>query len=345
MQIKVGINGFGRIGRVLTRILHHKKNFKIVAINEIDEDVKNLAYLLKYDSQYGRFNQKVLSAKNTITINKNIIKIFNFKRIHEVPWKQNSVDIVIDASGATSNVKLAGKIINSGIKKIIITHSPDKNIDLTMIMGVNEKDYNYKKHNIISSSICDASALAPVINAIENFWGIESGFVTTLHSRLSYQNLLDGSVRSISSPGHRWNDYSLGRNSIASLIPKKTTAIQAVCKTIPHLKDKLSGLSYRIPTAIVCGSDITIKIKKNTDLKKVKNFFKLFEKRNKKIFEYQTEQLVSIDHLKTTKSVILDSNYLDVVNGNLLKLIVWYDNEWGYANRVIDILDYISKKK
>ena len=345
MQIRVGINGFGRIGRVLTRILHQKKNFKIVAINEIDDDVKNLAYLLKYDSHYGKFEEKVSATKNNIIINKNKIKIYNFNKIHEVPWKKNNIDIVIDASGTATNVKLANKTINSGIKKIIITHSPDKNIDFTMIMGVNEKDYNYEQHNIVSSSICDASALAPVINAVENFWGIESGFITTLHSRLSYQNLLDGSVRSISSPGHKWNDYSLGRNSMASLIPKKTTAIKAVCKTIPHLKDRLSGLSYRIPTAIVCGSDITIKLKKNTDLKKVKDFFKLFEKRNKKIFEYQTEQLVSIDHLKTTKSVILDSNYLDIINGNLLKMIVWYDNEWGYANRVINILEYISKKK
>ncbi len=343
-MITVGINGFGRIGRIVTRILSSKKNFKISLINEVDDDVSNLAYLLKYDSIYGKFPGTIKHRNKNIYINNKKIKLTSKKKINEVPWTQSKVDVVIDASGTSENVSLANNLINKGIKKVIITHSPKKNIDFTMILGVNEKNYNYKIHNIISSSICDASALAPVLNEVEKKWGIESGLVTTLHSRLSYQNLLDGSLRSISSPGHNWKDYSLGRNSLSSLIPKKTTAVDAVVKTLPNLKNRLSGMSFRVPTAIVCGSDISIKLKTNTSLKDIKKFFQKLSKNNRKIFEYQTEPLVSIDHLKTTKSSIIDSNYIDIVNSNLLKLVVWYDNEWGYSNRVVDILGYISKK-
>ncbi len=344
MSINIGINGFGRIGRVIARILSTKKKFKIVLINEIDEDVNNLAYLFKYDSHYGKFNGSVSTNKKTIKINKNKIDITNIEKVENIPLKKKKVDILIDASGVDTNVNSAKKVLKQGVKKVIVTHSPKKNVDFTMIMGVNEKKYKNDIHNIISSSICDATAIAPVLNQIEKNWGIESGFITTLHSRLSYQNLLDGSVRSISSPGHKWKDYSLGRNSMASLIPKKTTAVDAVIRTIPCLEGKLAGLSFRVPTAIVCGSDLTIKLKKNVSLLEVKKFLNLTAKKNSKIFEFQTEPLVSIDHLKTTKSSIIDSNYIDVLNSDLLKLVIWYDNEWGYGNRVVDILNYITTK-
>tara|TARA_Y100001970_G_scaffold105894_1_gene132676 strand:- start:8541 stop:9575 length:1035 start_codon:yes stop_codon:yes gene_type:complete len=343
-MIRVGLNGFGRIGRVVTRILSTKRKFKLVLINEVDDDVKNLAYLFKYDSIYGKFNGKVSTKGRNILINKNEIKVFSKNKINDVPWKKHKIDIVIDASGTNANVQSAKKVLKSGIKKIIITHSPKKNIDFTMILGVNEKKYNSKAHNIISSSICDASAIGPVLNQIEKKWGVESGFVTTLHSRLSYQNLLDGSLKSISSPGHNWKDYSLGRNSFASLIPKKTTAVDAVIRCVPTLNGKISGLSFRVPTAIVCGSDLTIKVKKNVNTNEVKKFFLDLSKKERKIYDYQTESLVSIDHLKTTKSSIIDSNYIDTVNSNLIKMVIWYDNEWGYSNRVVDILDYITKR-
>ncbi len=344
-MIRVGLNGFGRIGRVVARILSTKRKYKLVLINEIDNDIENLAYLFKYDSLYGKFNGRVKKNGNSILINKDEVKIFSKKKIEDVPWKKNKIDVVIDASGTNSNVRSSKKILKNGVKKVIITHSPNNNIDFTMILGVNEKNYNHIKHNIISSSICDASAIAPVLNQIEKKWGIESGFVTTLHSRLSYQNLLDGSLKSISSPGHNWKDYSLGRNSLASLIPKKTTAVDAVTRCVPKLKGRISGLSFRVPTAIVCGSDLTIKVKNKTNTNDVKNFFKNLSMKQKKIYEYQTEPLVSIDHLKTTKSAIIDSNYIDTVNSNLVKMIIWYDNEWGYSNRVIDILDYVTKKR
>ncbi len=194
-MIHVGINGFGRIGRAVTKIISRSKNIKVSVINEIDDDINNLYYLLKYDSIYGKFDQKVKvdNKKKIISIGKNKIKIFSKKNIDDVNWKNFKLDLVIDATGVEKNIINAKKIINNKLSKVIITHSPDKYVDTTIILGVNEKSYSFKKHNIISSSICDATALGPVLSELEKVYGIEKGFVTTLHPRLSYQNILDGS--------------------------------------------------------------------------------------------------------------------------------------------------------
>ena len=273
-MIKIGLNGFGRIGRAITRIASDRKDLKIVAINDIDEDINNLSYLLKYDSTYGKFKKKLKKSRNKFFINKNIINFYSFPDILDVPWKKNKVDVLIEATGLAKNIKNSSKLVKKGIKKILITNSPNENIDFHMILGANELKYNQSKHNIISTSICDASALAPVLNSIDKKYNIENGFVTTLHSILSYQNLLDGSLKSVSNPTHSWKDYSLGRNSNLSLIPKKTTAINAVEKAIPDMKGKLHGMSYRVPTNIICGSDISIKVTKNCDKKLLLNILK-----------------------------------------------------------------------
>tara|TARA_Y100000741_G_C18258271_1_gene559714 strand:+ start:1164 stop:2201 length:1038 start_codon:yes stop_codon:yes gene_type:complete len=344
-MIRVGLNGFGRIGRAITRIASDKKNIKIVAINDLDEDKNNLAYLLKYDSIYGKFNKKISLRNNKIKINKNTINFYTKNKIDQVPWKKNNVDIVIDATGLDENIQLSRKLFKQGVKKVLITNSPNKKVDFYMVIGANEKDYNYKKHNIISTSICDASALAPILKSIDQKWNIENGFVTTLHSILSYQNLLDGSLKSISNPTHNWKDYSLGRNSTLSLIPKNTTAVDAIEKCVPSLKDKLMGLSFRVPTNIVCSSDISLKVSKKCSLAELREFLKKISKIKKNIFKYEEENLVSIDHLGTNKSLIIDSNYLKVLNSKMIKIILWYDNEWGYSNRVIDIANLVLNKK
>lgn len=344
-MINIGINGLGRIGRAVTRIATSSKDLKISVINDIDEDVKNLTYLLKYDSIYGKFNQKIQSiSKDEISINNKDIKFYSEKTIDKVPWSKHNVDLVIDASGVEKNVTLSKKILSKKLSKVIITHSPDKNIDFTMIFGVNEQNFNNKKHNIISSSICDASALAPVLSEIEKKYGIQNGYVTTLHPRLSYQNLLDGSLKSVSNPGHSWKNYSLGRDSISNLIPKKTTAVKAVTKCLKSLNGKISGISFRVPTSIVCASDITLKLNKNTNKKELTNHFKRLSQTKKNIFEYQEESLVSMDYLGTTKSVIIDANFIEVLGSNLIKMVIWYDNEWGYSNRVVDIAKFVLKK-
>ncbi len=343
-MIKIGINGFGRIGRAITRIISSKKDFRILAINEINNDVSNLTYLLKYDTIYGKLKSKVIAKKNEIYLGNNKIKFFHKKNITEVPWNKLGIDIVIDATGIAKNVQDAKKIINNSVKKVLITHSPEKNIDFTMIMGVNEKLYKYKKHHVISSSICDASAIGPVLKVLNDSFEIETGFVTTLHPRLSYQNLLDGSLKSVSSPGHNWKDFSLGRDSISNLIPKHTTAVKAVTRCMNSLKNKISGLSFRVPTSIVCASDLTIKVKKNTSTEEIKKIFKYLSIKNNKIFEYETQSLVSSDYLGTNKSVIIDAKFINTINKNLIKMIIWYDNEWGYSNRVVDIAKHILKK-
>ena len=286
-MIRVGINGFGRIGRAITRIISQKKGIKLCVINDLNNDLNNLAYLLKYDSVYGKFNKEIKTLGKDLVIDKKKIKVFSKKRIQDVKWKENKVDIVIEATGTNSNLIASRKILSKNLKKVIVTHSPKQNVDFTMILGVNEKSYNFKKHNVISSSICDASAIGPILYQIQKKWGIKNGYVTTLHSRLAYQNLLDGSVQSVSNPGHNWKDYSLGRNSFASLITKKTTAIEAVNRCIPKISQKISGLSFRVPTAIVCGSDISINLKKNSSIGEVKEFFENLSKKKSKILCYR----------------------------------------------------------
>ena len=345
-MINVGINGFGRIGRAITRIISQTKDIKIRAINEIDEDINNASYLIKYDSIYGKINGDVKTdtKNNIISINGNKVKFYSKKLINEVPWKKHNLDIVIDATGVSKNIINSKKIVDKKLKKVLITHSPDKYVDTTLIMGVNEKSYKYNLHNIISSSICDASALGPILNELEKNFGIETGFVTTLHPRLSYQNILDGSLKSVSNAGHSWKNYSLGRDSISNLIPKNTTAITAVTKCLKNLKNKINGLSFRVPTAIVCASDLTIKLKKKTSKKILFDHFKKLSIKNSKIFGFQEESLVSLDHLGTTKSVIVDANFINIANSNLLKMVIWYDNEWGYSSRVVDIARLVLKK-
>ena len=343
-MIRVGLNGFGRIGRSIARIISEKKDIKLVLINDVDSDIQNLCYLLKYDSVYGIFQKKISSKKNKILINNKSINFFSKKLINQVPWQKYNIDDVIDATGLNENVKQSKKLIKSGIKKVLITHSPEKNIDFYMVIGANEKQYNYRKHNVISASICDASALSPLLKEIDKKWNIENGFVTTLHSILSYQNLLDGSLKSISNPSHSWKDYSLGRSTMMSLIPKKTTSISAVEKCVPEIKSKLAGMSFRVPTNIVCASDISLKIKNNCKILEFKKFLNNLAEKNPKIYEFQKEKLVSIDHLGTNKSLIIDSNYAEVLNSKFLKVVIWYDNERGYSSRVVDIVKLILKK-
>ena len=345
-MIKIGINGFGRIGRAITRIISDTDGITVSVINDIDKDVKNLSYLLKYDSIYGRFNKNInYKNNNKISINKKDINFYSKKVIDEVPWSEHKLDLVIDSSGVENNVSNAKKILGNRLLKVLITHSPDKHVDHTLILGVNEKNYDYKKHNIISTSICDASALGPILNQLEKKYGIKSGYITTLHPRLSYQNLLDGSLKSVSNPGHSWKSFSLGRDSISNLIPKKTTAVKAVTKCLKGLEGKISGMSFRVPTSIVCASDITIKLKSKTTKENLSNHFKKLSMTNKDIFGYQEEPLVSIDHLGTSKSVIVDANFIDVIDSNLIKMVIWYDNEWGYSNRVVDIAKLALKRK
>ena len=343
MPVRIGINGLGRIGRAILRITLANPNCEVVAINDINPDINNMAYLIKYDSTYGRLAENVEVENGNICINKNLkIKTFHQPHIEDVPWSSKQVDIVIDASGVKRNLQFAKKIKDQGVKFCVVTNSPDA-VDKTIIIGVNESSIDPENDFIISSSICDANAFVPAANILEKFFGIDHGFLTTLHPWLSYQNLLDGPSISYATPGEIHDHYALGRASVGNLIPKTTSAISASCKVLKSIEGKFLSLSYRIPTAVVSTADISVKLKKKTSAAEIKEIFKQEEgKQNFKIFCNSEEALISADFAQNDYSCILDHRWIMVNDQNYAKLILWYDNEWGYSSRVVDLVCYLQ---
>jgi glyceraldehyde 3-phosphate dehydrogenase len=341
-MIRIGINGFGRIGRALTRILLNSSDIQLVVINELDNDVANLAYLLKYDTLYGRLGMNVCAEKGSLVINKNVIPVFSAEKITDVEWDKYDVDVLIEASGVGSNVVLAHQLIAKKIVPKVVVTNASSNVDKTIIIGVNEHEYVSSNHHVISSSICDANAVAPLLNLVDKNWGIEAVFLTTLHPWLSYQNLLDGPVSSILSPGHSWGDYSLGRASASNLIPKDTTAGVATSVVLPHLLGVIEALSFRVPTHIVSASDLAIKLKKSTTIADVNSCFEEIAKKYPHVFCLEKDALVSSDYTGAQQSCIVDARRTRVIKGSFLKMVAWYDNEWGYSNRVLDVARLVS---
>lgn len=339
---KLGINGFGRIGRTITRINAIKKYFKLVAINDLNPQINNMAYLLKYDSTYGKFPGDITCDRenNILKINGQAVKYFSKSNIAEVDWKSFGVEILIDSSGPEENVIKAKDLIKNGIvRKVIVTHSTD-NVDNEIIMGIN--DHTLKStDNVISSNICDSCAIAHILKWIDDEYGIEAGSVTTLHPWLSYQNLVDGPAISQSYPGIIWKDYALGRASSSSLIPKNTTAVKSAVKILKNLEGKLLSFSYRIPTNVVASSDIVLKPKKTPSESELKTYL---ENRiaNSSYVKGNYESLVSLDYEKEEAIVVIDFQWLKVQNG-LIKIILWYDNEWGYSINVLRLAKKVTE--
>jgi len=327
-MIRIGINGFGRIGRAIFRINEINSLFKVVAINDIDPNVENHAYLLKYDTIYGKFDGHVSSENGNMkmVVNDKVIQFYDKEKINEVPWEKHNIDIVIDGSGIYENVILCRNIIKKGsVKKVIITHSPKDGVDHTIIFGVNESTYDSTIHNIVSTSICDSNASGPVLKLLDDEFGIDYGYITTLHPWLSYQNLVDGSLRSVSSPGHFWKDFALGRASTESLIPKPTTLVSALKKVMPEISGNLDAISFRIPTGIVSSSDLTITLKNGVTVSDLNDLFKRKSMKNDSVTGYQEDQLVSIDFKGISESVIVDGRFTRVLKGKTTKLVLWYD--------------------
>ena len=343
-KINIAINGFGRIGRAIMRLNIKHERFNIVAINDIDADINNLAYLLKYDSTYGKLQNTKIDVDtitNSLIIGSNKIPIYNNKNIDEIPWDIHNVDIVIDSSGVQHNVLNSKKLITKGIKKVIITHSPKLGIDFTFIHGVNDEKYNIDLHNIISSSICDANAVAPFYKIINDEFGIESGDITTLHPWLSYQNLLDGTIKSVSSPGHQWNDYALGRSSISSLIPKETTLCNALDNVFPGFSQNIFATSFRTPTSIVSAANGIFLLKKETTIEKINEAIIKFTNKFPNVLLSDSRSLISIDYLMDEHAAVIDTRFLKLNKNNLLKFVLWYDNEWGYSFRTYNLISKI----
>ena len=271
------------------------------------------------------------------------IHVHHEKKISDVNWDMYEVDYIIDASGILENVLCAKDIINSSnVKRVFVTHSPN-NVDFTMVLGANENTLDLDKHKVISTSICDATALGPVLNTINNTYGINNGYITTLHPWLNYQNVMDGPSSSWSVPGEIYHHYALGRSVDGNIIPKPTSAINATCKVVEGISEEMIGsYSYRTPTAIVGSADLTLNLKNKTDTASVIKLFETIEKEQTlKIIHNNIKPLVSLDFLKSEYSAVVDHRWTDVLNGNLLKIVLWYDNEWGYSSRVVDQLKYV----
>ncbi len=341
-MLKIGINGMGRIGRAIFRIIELFEDIEVVAINDINPEIANLVYLIKYDSFYGRFKYNIKHDDQYIYFNGNTkIKVFNKNDISEVDWASAGCDAVIEASGVHENLIKLPRIIESGIKKVVVTHSPDE-ITKVIVLGANENSYNPEKDHIVSSSICDVVAFAPVYKLINEKFGVKAGFLKTLHPWLSYQNLLDGPSYSWSNPGKLYHHYAVGRASTASIIPKPTTAIHAANKVFPGVLDKMRCYSFRIPTPVVGAADITFQLNSKIRINDLLDAICEFERMQRwPILYLNSEPLVSVDFTGTDYSAVIDNRWIEIINGELLNLTLWYDNEWGYSRRVVDVLRHV----
>lgn len=346
-MIRVGINGLGRIGRAILRSNLNKKLFQVVAVNDINPEIENMAYTLNYDTLYDRLEDPFECGHHEMHNSQGTIKVFHESHIDEVDWESQNVDIVIDSSGVYDNLKRAKSAIErNNIKKVIVTHSPNDYVDFTMVLGANEELLDVDKHHVISSSICDATAIGPVLKIIKENFGIETGYVTTMHPWLSYQNLMDGPASSWSVPGEIYHHYALGRSAIGTMIPKPTSAVEATCKVVSDISENIIGsYSIRTPTSIVGAADITLNLRKETSADELKKVFDSVARNQYwQVILNNYEPLVSLDFKKSEYSAAVDHRFTQVVGGKMVKMVLWYDNEWGYATRVCDQVAYIGKK-
>lgn len=342
--MRIGINGFGRIGRAIFRINELQEAFEIVAINDTNPDNKNLAYLAQYDTTYGRFGYEVSADEDSISYNNKKVKVFHQENILNVPWDDNDVDIVIDSSGISKNLDHIKQNNNTNVKHFIVTNAAGDGVK-TIIFGVNEDELDIEKDKIISSSICDTIALAPLLKIIEETHNIAGGFLTTLHPYLGFQNLLDGPSVSWSVPGDIDSHYALGRSAINNLMPKATSAVYAADHVFPGLSDKLQSFSYRVPTSIVSSAVLILQLEDDIEESFIKDkFIQKASSQKTKVIKNSEKPLVSMDYAKEEFSVIIDHRWIKVEGKRLLKIVYWYDNEWGYSNRVVDVAKLLISK-
>jgi glyceraldehyde 3-phosphate dehydrogenase len=327
MAVRVGINGFGRIGRNIMRAALGNSGIDFVAVNDLT-DAKTLAHLLKYDSVLGNLTAEVKPSTDGITVNKEEFKVLSVKDPAQLPWKDLGVDVVFESTGIFANREGAAKHITAGAKKVIIT-APAKGPDVTLLMGVNEQKYDAAKHHIISNASCTTNCLAPLAKVIHDTFGIRKAWMTTVHSYTNDQNLLD--------LPHK--DLRRARAAALSMIPTTTGAATAVGEVLPELKGRIDGFAMRVPTPNVSVVDLNALVDRKTTAEEVNAALR--EAANgplKGILACSDEELVSIDFKGNPNSSIVDAAYTKVMDGDFVKVLSWYDNEWGYSNRCIDLL-------
>ncbi|WP_029916850.1 type I glyceraldehyde-3-phosphate dehydrogenase [Pelobacter seleniigenes] len=331
MSKKIAINGFGRIGRNVFRAAQGNPDFDIVAINDLT-DAATLAHLLKYDSVHGIFSGDVAAEGDNLIVNGKAVKILSERDPAALPWGDLGVEIVIESTGLFTKRAAAQKHIDAGAKKVVIS-APGKEVDLTVCMGVNEQDYDATKHHILSNASCTTNCLAPVAKVLLESFGIVKGMMTTIHSYTNDQRILD----------LPHSDMRRARAAALSMIPTTTGAAKAVSLVLPQLKGKLDGLAVRVPTPNVSLVDVVVETEKKTSVEEVNAALKAAaEGPLKGILEFCELPLVSKDFNGNAASSIVDGLSTAVMDGSMVKVLSWYDNEWGYSNRVLDLVKYIS---
>jgi len=334
MAIRVAINGFGRIGRLLFRAaIERKAKIDFVAVNDVT-DAKTLAHLLKYDSVHGPFPGEVKATENSIIVNGKEIKVLSQKDPAQLPWKDLNVYLAVESTGLFTKREDAAKHLQAGAKKVLIS-APAENPDITIVLGVNHDKYDHKNHNIISNASCTTNCVAPVAKVLHENFGVKAGLMTTAHAYTNDQRVLD--------LVHR--DLRRARAAAINIIPTTTGAARAAGLVLPELKGKLDGLALRVPVPNVSITDLTAVLEKNVTKEEVNEAFKkAAEGPLKGILAYTEEPIVSSDVNHTTYSAIVDGLSTMVVAGNLVKVLAWYDNEWGFSCRMVELIELIGKK-
>ena len=333
MAVKVGINGFGRIGRNIFRTSIGDPDIDFVAVNDLT-DTKTLAYLLKYDSVLGNLDHEISSTENGIKVDGDEFRVFSQRDPAAIDWESVGAEIVIESTGIFTKAEDARKHLRGSVKKVIIS-APAKNEDITIVLGVNEEQYDPASHNIISNASCTTNCLAPVAKVIHEKFGIESAQMTTIHSYTNDQQLLD--------LPHK--DLRRARAAGLSMIPTSTGAAKAVALVLPELKGKFDGISVRVPTPNVSLVDVVMEVQKDTSTEEVNRALKdAANEELRGILSFSEEPLVSIDFKRNSNSSIVDAEYTKVINKRLVKVLSWYDNEWGYSCRVRDLIKYVASK-
>ncbi|MBA2647252.1 MAG: type I glyceraldehyde-3-phosphate dehydrogenase [Pyrinomonadaceae bacterium] len=333
MAIKVGINGFGRIGRNVLRASLGDSEIDFVAVNDLT-DTKTLAHLLKYDSVLGNLDQEISATENSIKVESDEFRVFSEKDPAAIDWNSVGAEIIIESTGRFTNAEDAKKHIRGSVKKVIIS-APAKNEDITIVLGVNEDKYDPAGHHVISNASCTTNCLAPVAKVIHEKFGIRSAQMTTIHSYTNDQQLLD--------LPHK--DLRRARAAALSMIPTSTGAAKAVALVMPELKGKFDGISVRVPTPNVSLVDVVMTLERDTTTEEVNQTLKdAAGEQLQGILAFSEEPLVSVDFRKNPNSSIVDADYTKVIGGNMVKVLSWYDNEWGYSCRVRDLVKYIAQK-
>jgi glyceraldehyde 3-phosphate dehydrogenase len=342
MSIKVGINGFGRIGRNVLRAIFQNpdkyKDIEVVSINDLT-DAKTLAHLFKYDSIFGIFAGDVSSTDKSIKVNGKEILVHSEKDPKQLPWKSEGVSAVVESTGLFTSKDKAIAHIEAGAKKVIIS-APAKGEDITIVLGVNEEKYNPAEHHVISNASCTTNCLAPVVKVLNDAFGIEKGLMTTIHSYTATQKIVDGPSK---------KDWRGGRAAAINIIPSTTGAAKAVGEVLPQVKGKMTGMSFRIPTPDVSVVDLTFLAERDTSIEEIDSLLKKASQTYLQgLLGFTDEELVSTDFLHDDRSSIYDSKA--TLQNNLkgekrfFKIVSWYDNEWGYSNRVVDLVRFMGKK-